>query len=285
MKETKSVKALKKQLGAAIAMVTVAAVALGTSTYAWFVSNNTVTGTTASISAQSNAPFLVISNSAITTSTVDTAVTTTVADATLYPVQMVEANEDATTFKWQSAYASASNASTEKDATRFDVQQSDETKYYVKQTFHVGTNGTTKGQFKNLRVSKVEVTPGKESDELKNALRVMVVCGSEVAIYDQSGNLVTTYANTTKNDNKITGLTAASARSANGVSTTAAYLTADGTNFPTTAGNIGDETVDVYIYYDGAVTNINTDNISKLGSVKATISFTADDAAAPTTNN
>ncbi len=44
MTETKSVKTLKKQLGAAIAMVCVAAVALGSSTYAWFVSNNTVKG-------------------------------------------------------------------------------------------------------------------------------------------------------------------------------------------------------------------------------------------------
>ena len=43
MNETKSVKALKKQLAAAIAMGCVAAVALGSSTYAWFVSNNQVT--------------------------------------------------------------------------------------------------------------------------------------------------------------------------------------------------------------------------------------------------
>ena len=41
-------------------MVCVAAVALGSSTYAWFVSNNTVKGTTTNISAQSNAAFMVI---------------------------------------------------------------------------------------------------------------------------------------------------------------------------------------------------------------------------------
>ena len=64
MTETKSVKTLKKQLGAAIAMVCVAAVALGSSTYAWFVSNNQVTATTSTISAQSNAPFLKIANTA-----------------------------------------------------------------------------------------------------------------------------------------------------------------------------------------------------------------------------
>ena len=57
-----NVGALKKQLAAAIAMVCVAAVALGSSTYAWFVSNNTVTATTTTISAQSNAPFLKITS-------------------------------------------------------------------------------------------------------------------------------------------------------------------------------------------------------------------------------
>ena len=45
-----SVKALKKQLGAAVAMVCVAAVALGSSTYAWFVTNNKVDATTSTIS-------------------------------------------------------------------------------------------------------------------------------------------------------------------------------------------------------------------------------------------
>ena len=49
-----TVKSLKKQLAAAIAMVCVAAVALGSSTYAWFVSNNTVKAVTTNISAQSN---------------------------------------------------------------------------------------------------------------------------------------------------------------------------------------------------------------------------------------
>ena len=278
-----SIKKLRNQLFAAIAMVLVAAIALGSSTYAWFVSNNQVTATTASISAQSNAPFLVISNDAITSSTTDTAVTTAVADATLFPVQMVEASADATTFKWESAYAAASDASTEKASTRFVVQSADLTKYYVKQTFHVGTNGTTQGQFKNLRVSGVAVTPGAADDELKNALRVMVVCGEEVAIYDQSGNLVTQYTPQSGTATAITGLTAAEDRQANSVTTNAAYLTAEADVFPTASGTIGDKTVDVYIYYDGAVANIRTNNIDKLGSVKATVTFTADDAAASTT--
>lgn len=55
-------KALKKQMGAAIAMVLVAAVALGSATFAWFVTNNKVDATTSTISAQSNAAFMYIRN-------------------------------------------------------------------------------------------------------------------------------------------------------------------------------------------------------------------------------
>ena len=84
MTETKSVKTLKKQLGAAIAMVCVAAVALGSSTYAWFVSNNTVKGTTTNISAQSNAPFLKIDSVAVTASS-GTTKELTGAETKLYP--------------------------------------------------------------------------------------------------------------------------------------------------------------------------------------------------------
>ena len=63
MNETKStVKGLKKQMAAAVAMVCVAAVALGSSTYAWFVSNNSVTATTTSIYAQSNSAYLLIAS-------------------------------------------------------------------------------------------------------------------------------------------------------------------------------------------------------------------------------
>ena len=55
-----SVKSLKKQLGAAVAMVCVAAVALGSSTYAWFVNNTRVTAETANVTA-STADYLLIS--------------------------------------------------------------------------------------------------------------------------------------------------------------------------------------------------------------------------------
>lgn len=53
-------KAIKRQLLAAIAMVLVAAIALGSSTYAWFVSNTEVQATSSSVKSTSATPNLLI---------------------------------------------------------------------------------------------------------------------------------------------------------------------------------------------------------------------------------
>lgn len=89
-----NVKSLRKQLMAAIAMVLVSTIALGSSTYAWFVSNNTVKAVTTNISAQSNSAYLVIdTKTTSTTSTSSAAAAEEVdegkvyADAALYPAQ------------------------------------------------------------------------------------------------------------------------------------------------------------------------------------------------------
>lgn len=60
MEKNKTVSGLKKQLAAAIAMVLVAAISLGTSTYAWFVSNTKVSATSSKVTATSATPNLLI---------------------------------------------------------------------------------------------------------------------------------------------------------------------------------------------------------------------------------
>lgn len=91
-------KALKKQMGAAIAMVLVAAVALGSATFAWFVSNNTVKATTSKISAQSNAPFLKIDKTAISENSTTSISYAEDADVKLYPAQVVKNTDKAPLF-------------------------------------------------------------------------------------------------------------------------------------------------------------------------------------------
>lgn len=248
-------KALKKQMGAAIAMVLVAAVALGSATFAWFVSNNTVKAATSKISAQSNAPFLKIDKTAISESSTTSISYAEDADAKLYPAQVVKnTTDDKPLFK--SAYASAANATTELTNSRYDVGDAAAAvagDFAIKKSFKIGTADAKAGSFKNLKVSGVELT-SKGTDGLEDALSILVVCGNNWAVYKKSadGTVLTEYKD------KV---------SAAGVNT-------DGVLADAIAANSSVD-VDVYVFYDGSETNVYTDNLNKLTAIGATVTFTA----------
>lgn len=249
-----NVKALKKQLMAAVAMVIVAAVALSSATYAWFVSNNTVKATTSTISAQSNAPFLMIDKTAITTSSTTAISYATEANVALYPAQVVKNTDNTPLFK--SAYASASDAATELSNSRYEVGNAAAAvsgEFAIKESFKIGTADAKAGSFKDLKVSKVELT-SNGSDGLEDAMSILVVCGDNWAVYKASDNGVVL---TAYNDgvsavgNNTEGVLAATIAAASSVD------------------------VDVYVFYDGSETNVFTDNLSNLTAIGATITFTA----------
>lgn len=247
-------KALKKQMGAAIAMVLVAAVALGSATFAWFVSNNTVTATTSKISAQSNAPFLKIDKTAITAGSTTSISYAEDADVKLYPAQVVKNTDNKPLFK--SAYASAANATTELTKSRYDVGDAAAAvkgEFAIKKSFKIGTADAKAGSFKNLKVAGVELT-SKGTEGLEDALSILVVCGDNWAVYQKSadGTVLTEYKD------KV---------SAAGVNTDGVLANA------IEANNSVD--VDVYVFYDGSETNVYTDNLSKLTAIGATVTFTA----------
>lgn len=247
-------KALKKQMGAAIAMVLVAAVALGSATFAWFVSNNTVTATTSKISAQSNAPFLKIDKTAITAGSTTSISYAEDADVKLYPAQVVKNTDNKPLFK--SAYASAANATTELTKSRYDVGDAAAAvkgEFAIKKSFKIGTADAKAGSFKNLKVAGVELT-SKGTGGLEDALSILVVCGDNWAVYKKSadGTVLTEYKD------KV---------SAAGVNTDGVLANA------IEANNSVD--VDVYVFYDGSETNVYTDNLSKLTAIGATVTFTA----------
>lgn len=263
MENTKTVKALKKQLIAAIAMVLVAAVALGSSTYAWFVSNNSVKGETTAISAQSNSAYLVIANKADgktgTTSTDKTTASETFTaptDTKIFPTQwknnfdaagkLVGTDEDAgaAVYQFESAYASKKDNTTEKPGTRFPVGDPDTavTKdYALMNTFYIGT-GTYDGTFKNLKVTKVEVNNTSNS-KLENAMRVLVKCGDAWAVWSATGM---ESSSDTEGIIKAAGITK----------------------------NV-DAEVNVYVYYDGADDKVFTTNLDNLKDCGVTVTFEA----------
>lgn len=248
-----STKALKQQLIAAIAMVLVAAVALSSATYAWFVSNNTVTAKTASISAQSNAPFLMIEKGDTTVNADSgTSITFDVANTELYPAQVVA---DGTNPKFQSAYASAKDEADELTNSRYDVGDAATAvtqKFAIKETFHIGTADDKAGSFNNLKVSKVELTT--DTGKLDNAVSVLLVCGANWAVYKVSNNgaILDKYGDgTTSAGNNGAGILAA------------------------TIAAGADVTVDAYVFYDGSDSEVYTDQLDALGTGGVTITFTA----------
>ena len=251
MEETKNVKALKKQLAAAIAMVCVAAVALGSSTYAWFVSNNSVKATTSGISAQSNAAFMVIKYNEKTNADSETMdKSTTTGPTALYPAQVVANGV------WQSAFAKESGKADENTSTRFEIKSEGQTdgsaaaavaaNYAMKETFYIGAKA---GAFENLKVTGV--TAKNTNSKLDTAIRVMLVCDDRWVVYDGAGNKVT-----------IEG------EQADGILANSITHVSDTDN--------GDVKVDAYVYYDGADSQVFTDQTGMFdGSINLTVTFGA----------
>lgn len=128
-------KALKKQLGAAIAMVLVAAIALGAATFAWFVNNNAVTATGVDVSTSSSVPNLYIKSTGKTTDGMTAAGTN---PTKLFPVSTSDANAFYETLHWTTGTGDHAVADKYQNAL---VHETDKT-VYADYTFDLGvTNG------------------------------------------------------------------------------------------------------------------------------------------------
>ena len=129
-------KALKKQLGAAIAMVLVAAIALGAATFAWFVNNNAVTATGADVSTSSAVPNLYITSMGKTTDSMTAAEDN---PSKLYPVSTNDAANFYETKHWTSGTGNHAAA----DEYQKAIAREDGKTVYTDYTFKLGvTNGS-----------------------------------------------------------------------------------------------------------------------------------------------
>lgn len=251
-------KALKKQMGAAIAMVLVAAVALGSATFAWFVSNNKVDATTSKISAQSNSAFMYIydENSTSATKTDQRADQSSVKDTPLYPAHWActgETDVYATPGNFYTAFgASADKSVMSTDGATLVPESGDKGagsveaavagQYAVKNTFKIGSKGA---DLQNLIVKEASIKDGgTDNAQFDNALRVLVKCGDNWVLCDKDG--VKAASNT---DNKLTD----------------------------TVSSTSETTVDMYVFYDGDDSNVYTNNLENLkkASKRINVVFTA----------
>lgn len=252
-------KALKKQMGAAIAMVLVAAVALGSATFAWFVTNNTVKATTSTISAQSNAAFMTITNGPTGANAVDTtSVTTGVGTKALFPATYGE-ETGAEKGVWMSGYGTDLDDGTLKDglfkckggdAVAGSTDAAIKGEYALEQVYNVSSKGQN---LSNILVEKIEgITDTTQDPSLKKALRVLVtsVDGDKWEVYGLN-------ATGDKFEKKLAS-----------------------DNFDS-YGNVTanqDTALKVYLYYEGKDANVTTENLQnqQLTATNAvTITFTA----------
>lgn len=258
-------KALKKQMGAAIAMVLVAAVALGSATFAWFVTNNKVDATTSTISAQSNAAFMTIANGTTGANTVDTtSVKTEVATKPLYPATYGE--QDATKKgTWMTGFGTTLDDGTLsgllvecKDpngtAAAGTTAAALAGDYILQQDYNISSKGQN---LTGLQVEKVAVAKDSTSgSELAKALRVLVTNadGTAWVVYGQK-------TDSAEYECKL------SSDAGNAATVSLGDITAK-----------NDTAVHVYLYYEGKDAKVTTRNLqdNKLtATAKATVFFTA----------
>ena len=146
-------KAIRKQLFAAVAMVLVAAVALGSSTYAWFAANNRVTAEGMTVTAQAEGGIeikaVAASNGALAsgaTTTWQTTASAAIADGVaLYPTSTLAntAANSVLTSPWYYAKAAVATANTAKPDTF--VKLANDSSADANWTFGYTSNAVTVG--------------------------------------------------------------------------------------------------------------------------------------------
>ena len=238
-------------------MVCVAAVALGSSTYAWFVSNNKVSAKTTQIKAQSNTAFMSIEykKTAVgSTTTMSKDWYNNGADTTaLYPAEVQK--DTSSDPKFVTAYGTTTTDG-KKSGDYIDVGDAAKA---VTDSYAIGEannyNISSAGvDLSNLVIDKIEVTTGNDKD-LAGAVRVLVVGPNSWQVWK---------AGTTAPELEKT----ASAPLA------------------TTVAKNTDTPISVYVYYDGNDDKVNTANLTQLeDAVGVTINFSATQPTTVSTSN
>ena len=268
MNETKSVKALKKQLAAAIAMVMVAAIALASSTYAWFVQSNQVTAEGMTVQAQAEGGIEIANaDKGAWASTAQAKITDT---TKLYPTST------SNTTNWYHAQAAAADAKTAINNTYKTLSLNDtgagnggsSDEFNGKQFFLVNSffiRSTAGTSAKDLSIDKVSVTSDKaDTANLDKSLRVAVKAGGNTYIYAPNGG-DTTYnvwdgSSTTGPNTRVTALSGSDKQ-------------ATAVNTITTEGNTE---VKIYVWYEGEDAQHFSNNLAtSVDSLSVTVEFSA----------
>lgn len=230
-----------------IIAVAFAFIALGTSTYAWFSMNQTVEVIGMQISAKSDSTFLIIGDvndlNAVQTNNAVTIPMTVETNLKVYPSahdELTNAADAANVGNWYFETAATPDASTAKDGTKNALTAENFAKYVIKKTVYV-TLAKGSNQATNLKVNNFALTQRTDENlsgtsKTHSPVKVVIASSSKAIEFDST--------NTTSNE----------------------VLAATVTDQALIA-------LDIYIYYNGADTNVFTNNIANLAGATITLSF------------
>lgn len=256
-------KAIKRQLFAAIAMVLVAAIALGSSTYAWFVQSNKVTAEGMSVQAQAEGGLEIANaDKATWASTASAKITDT---TKLYPTSTKDTD---TWYHAEAEKASAKTAITNSykeltlDSTGKGSAEDEfkDKQFYLVNTFYIrATSGTSA---KDLKIEKVTVsTTGNTTVNLDKSLRIAVKAGSNTYIYAPGTD------NLTYNVWNGTSLGSQVVANKGDVAVTTGVSTID---------SDGKTEVQIYVWYEGEDAQHFSNNLaSTVDTLSVTVEFSA----------
>ena len=192
-------KAIKRQLLAAIAMVLVAAIALGSSTYAWFANNNTVKADGLSITAQAEGTLLIIDDNENFTHGEKTTVSMSKNETTAISLFPTHPNYTlgGTLTGWLHNYSDKYDTAISGTSSETTVTNGiDDKYYYLSDEIYIklaGNGGAT--SVNNLKLSglTVEPTDGSVAQTLLDSMRVMLVVDDAKAyVYNKEGKEIST---------------------------------------------------------------------------------------------
>ena len=243
-------KAIRKQLFAAVAMVLVAAVALGSSTYAWFVASGEVKAMGMQVQIQAESGILIRENVTGTTGSTTQALIPT------------STNDLATWYHNNSNAVDAAKGGIP-DSKYTTVGTSAKDDYYLQKQFAIRSATQSAIPDVKLGIKKVNVTGGSES--IQQALRV----GIKLTAGGDSQMFI--YAPTRSAEWTLADVVYATASSTPSAVTLSAKMAPTGTSsefFTLTENKIPASDagllVDVFIWYEGEDENCKTTNITGL---------------------
>jgi hypothetical protein len=269
-------KALKRQLMAAIAMVLVATIALGSSTYAWFAANTTVTASTMKVQAVAENGIEIKEHSAGEADYASSDAAKVETAMNLYPTSTYDGST------WVHAVAKASGkaaaiagsytAPTLSSGANSQMYDAADKQYYRVDQFDIRTvKGTTVDQ--KIGVSKVTVTG--TPDALNKSLRVLVVGTAGSVIYNAGGGDTSRVVCATVNTDGNPATKATVTYTATDIKSGRIATCVKGTDAAAGAA----QTVSIYLYYEGEDSNHFSNNYSStLAELNVTVEFESDDS-------